>query len=114
MPVMRERQVPRYAGGFVLTSNNEVADYSDDVRPAYHVECHCRNCSWKGEARIAAGQKIPLWLICPKCETQELSAHGDFVMREERSVAQQQRDEKKERERRSQLAADMRSSRRAL
>ena len=61
----------------------EVADFTEDERPAYRVACHCRNCSWKGEVRARVGEKLPLWLYCPKCETMELSAHGEFTGRDE-------------------------------
>jgi hypothetical protein len=61
----------------------EVADFSDEKRPAYRVQAHCRNCHWKGEARVPVGTKIPQWLRCPKCEVAELSAHGDFAGRDE-------------------------------
>lgn len=67
----------------------EVADFSEDQRPAYRVVCHCRNCNWKGEARVPVGEKVPLWLDCPKCETFELSAHGEFMGRDEISREQE-------------------------
>jgi hypothetical protein len=63
----------------------EVADFSEEKRPAYRVEAHCRNCQWQGEARVKVGEKIPLRLRCPKCETMELTAHGEFAGRDERS-----------------------------
>jgi hypothetical protein len=61
----------------------EVADFSEEKRPAFRVGCHCRNCQWKGEARVKVGEKIPLWLRCPKCETMELAARGEFAGRDE-------------------------------
>jgi hypothetical protein len=66
-----------------------VADFTDGKRPAFRVGCHCRNCNWRGEARIPIGTKIPLWLGCPKCETLELSAHGEFLGRDEQSVEEE-------------------------
>src|SRR5688500_2269607 len=71
------------SGLFSWHTTIEVADFSEEKRPAYRVECHCRNCHWTGEARVRVGEKIPLWLGCPKCETYELSAHGDFKGRDE-------------------------------
>jgi hypothetical protein len=65
----------------------EVADFSNEERPAFRVHGHCRNCHWKGEARFKVGYKVPLWLECPKCETWELSAHGDYAGRDDKSRA---------------------------
>jgi hypothetical protein len=66
----------------------EVADFTEGKRPAVRVACHCRNCHWKGEARVPVGEKIPLWLRCPRCEMLELSAHGDFLGRDDQSHEQ--------------------------
>lgn len=66
-----------------------VADFTEGSRPAFRVGCHCRNCNWKSEARIPIGEKVPLWLFCPKCETFELSAHGDFLGRDEETVEEE-------------------------
>lgn len=72
-------------GRWDLSWPTYVADFSADERPAYRVKCHCRNCSWEGQARFSVGHKIRQWLPCPKCEVRELSAHGEFVTRDEKS-----------------------------
>lgn len=83
-PILVTRRGPYQGNGlFGWHPNVEVADFSEDERPAYRVACHCRNCNWRGEARARVGEKWPLWLTCPKCETYELSAHGEFMGRDE-------------------------------
>lgn len=83
LPVMTHRSTIMQAFGYASELKHPIADYSAGMRPAFRVGCHCRNCSWKGEARFAVGRRIPLWLRCPKCETSELSAHGDYLGRDE-------------------------------
>lgn len=81
--VTRRGAYKSFFGGLGYHETVEVADFSEEDRPAYRVACHCRNCSWKGEARARVGEKIPLWLRCPKCENLELRAGGEFKGRDE-------------------------------
>jgi hypothetical protein len=67
----------------------EVADFTDDDRPAFRVGCHCLNCGWRGEARFRVGTKIALWNECPKCELHELSSHGSFLGRDEQTLEEE-------------------------
>jgi hypothetical protein len=63
----------------------EVADFTEGYRPAVRVGCHCRNCGWRGEARVRVREDIPIHLRCPKCERLELSAHDGYLGRDERT-----------------------------
>jgi hypothetical protein len=102
----RPTLVNRHRPGW-LEGPAQVADFSQEKRPAYRVACHCRNCNWRGEARIPVGEKIPMWLLCPTCETAELSAHGEFLGRDEVS-------RKEERERVRAALEEMRQERERL
>lgn len=83
---------PNWRGGF--PSPVRVADFSNEIRPAFRVQCHCRNCSWDGEARFAIGTVIPQWVLCPTCETEELSCHGKHAGRDE--LSREEEDQKHE------------------
>jgi hypothetical protein len=102
--VTRRGAYKSFGGGMGYHESVEVADFSEEERPAYRVACHCRNCQWKGEARARVGEKLPLWLYCPKCETAELSAHGEFkgrddLTREEEDARNREADERAEQRR---------------
>lgn len=92
----------------------EIADFSDEKRPAYRVACHCRNCSWNGEARCQVGEKLPQWLRCPKCETFELSAHGEFRGRDELSRGEEAKRNREADEKAHQHYEKMREIRRGV
>lgn len=114
MLVTRRGAYKSWGGGMGYHETVEVADFSGEDRPAYRVACHCRNCSWKGEARVRVGEKLPLWLHCPKCETYELSAHGDFkgrddLTREEEDVQFREAYERSEEMRAKVMEAERRS-----
>lgn len=78
--------------GMGIFGTDWVADFSEEQRPAFRVKAHCRNCSWEGDARFKVGTVIPQWLMCPKCETDELSAHGAHRGRDEQSREEEDRE----------------------
>lgn len=55
-----------------------VIDYTGDVRPAFIVNGHCRNCRVSSCAMFSAGTVVPLYVFCPYCKTIEFSAHDGF------------------------------------
>lgn len=54
---------------FMVNLLNEQLDMRRNV---YKVPCHCRNCGWTGNKEFKRGTRVPQFMECPRCETNEV------------------------------------------